>query len=86
MDILAINAFGIKRYCANIKSAHHLVSCPLGKFEVYVTNVSCLHKHLLSVIGLTANRLYHNHWRGHCVTIMTINEQTTALVCYYLTA
>ena len=61
---------------ANFKSACHSVSCLLGKLEVYVNDVSCLLKHLLSVVGQTANRLYNNSWSDHCVTIITINEQT----------
>jgi hypothetical protein len=63
-------------YCANFKSACHSVSCLLGKLGVYVNDESCLHKHLLLVVGQTANRLYSNSWSGHCVTIITVNEQT----------
>ncbi len=66
----------LELYCANFKSARHSVSCLLGKLEVYVNDVSCLHKHLLLVVGQTANRLYNNRWSGHRVTIITVNEQT----------
>ncbi len=69
-------------YCANFKSAHHSVSCLLGKLEVYVNDVSCLHKHLLSFVGQTANRLYNNSWSDHCVTIITVNEQTACCLLF----
>jgi hypothetical protein len=67
---------------ANFKFSSPLLSCLLHRLEVYVKKVSCLHQHLLSVVGQTAHHVFHNHRWGYRVTIMTITEQTACSLSY----